>query len=135
LRKLILKFGGAFNNNGIFSSVSETTTLYYFAFSNVGYASLSLNLWNPTTAYSNTSTSLIKKQEWDDPNEPTETFVTNRDKFLWYFRNHFMPCFVDCAPLGTNPTLSLASGLYNVVMAETDIAEYFAARNWNVASI
>ena len=133
LRKLLLKFGGDFKKSGFFNEINKY--LYDFSFSNVGYKSLSLDLWGPTTAYSNAETSLIAKKEWDDPNEPTETFATNRDKFLWYFRNHFMPCFGDCTPLGTNPTLSLASGLYNVVMAETDIAEYFAARNWNVASI
>ena len=90
--------------------------------------------WQASTALNVNSKSLLSKDEWDDPNEPTETFITNRDKFLWYFRNHFMNTFADKNG-ETSPVLTLSSSVYNVVMSHEDIVNHFTSINWTVASI
>jgi hypothetical protein len=89
--------------------------------------------WKATTALSMSSTSILTKDEWDDPNEPTETFTCNRDKFMWYFKNHFMQDFADMSDAETPPTLTLYSAMYDVVMADEEIVNHFSSRGWTVA--
>ncbi len=137
LRRVIVHPSSIDGSSGVayFSIIgSKNTNLYSLEFSNVVYDSINIAPWNPTNAVS-IYTNLIEPMKYDDPNEPTETFVTNKDKFLWYFRNHFLPKIGDCTTLGVNPTLTITSTVYNAIIGEADIVEYFASRNWNLASV
>lgn len=89
--------------------------------------------WQAATALLTSSTSILGKDEWDDPNEPTETFTCNRDKFMWYFKNHFMQDFADMSGAETPPTLTLYSAMYDVVMADEEVVNHFSSRGWTVA--
>ena len=111
--------------------------LYWFQFGKDGdifSSSINLQYWRANNSGSIVSNSLLTKEYWDDPNEPTETFVVNRDKLLWYFRNKFMPCFADRSSLSTQATITFADNLYNIITAEQDIVDYFTNRNWTLAS-
>lgn len=88
--------------------------------------------WVPTKAMDANSNDLCNHDEWDDVNEPIEGFANNLEKFLWYFRNHFMISFSDMTGQ-SSPTLTLHSSVYDVVMAQSDISNYFTNRNWTVA--
>lgn len=113
---------------------SSTSRLYYLDMADTIFSTTDIAIWKPTEATS-TSTNLIAPMKYDDPEEPTETFVTNKDKFLWYFRKYFLPKIGDCTTLGVNPTITMSSVLYNAIINETDIAEYFASRGWTIASV
>ncbi len=113
---------------------SSTDKLYYLDMVDTIFATTDIAIWKPSIA-AGTSTNLIAPMKYDDPEEPTETFVVNKDKFLWYFRKYFLPKIGDCTTLGVNPTITMSSVLYDAIINETDIAEYFASRGWTIASV
>ena len=105
--------------------------------------SYDLSKWTADTALSQSSAGLINKDVWDDPNEPTETFACNKDKFKWYFENHFLPCFADLVAEGSSatPTLTLYTTVYNFANTEYTAADptktfidVLTDRGWTVAS-
>ena len=129
LRKLVQNY----IISGLASNGKTLYSLYWFELNGIVDATRNFVNWIGTISTSNTSDSLLEKKFYDDPNEPTETFTTNRDKFLWYFRNHFMTSFADMTGQ-TSPTLTLNTTVYNVIANESDILEYFTNRNWTLAS-
>ena len=117
--------------------------LYDWQMSDVGEIDTSTNcgLWTSSTVLSSSSASLCDTDEWDDELEKSGDvqFSTNLQKFLWYFEHHFIPCLADVT---TEPTLSLASGVYNAINAtystETPtktLKELIEDKGWTVASV
>lgn len=101
------------------------------------YKDFDCSAWGATTALTE-GVELLNKDKWDDPNEPTDEFKTNRDKFLWYFEFHFMPCLLEVT---TSPTLTLTSTIVDAISVahsrqnpSKTIAEIITDRGWTIAS-
>lgn len=122
------------------SSGSMLSKLYDLNFYNTqGYASMNFRTWIPSIALQPERKDICDHDEWDDTNEPTEGFENNRAKFLWYFERHFIPSFGEVT---TSPTLTLYSGVYNVIAAAPSmddpsktLLELLTDKGWNVASV
>lgn len=135
-------FPGSTYPNSERDNINRALSLYDLYFRFPITSSKNLNRWVPTSAI-NMSIDLLDKDKWDAPNEPTETFSTNKDKFAWYFEYRFLPAFVDLIEAGdsSNPTLTLHSVVYNFInttyskeQPTKTFIDIFTERGWTVAS-
>ena len=132
VRKAIL---GAKVFNGLLGYNANLDYLYYLEYVNDFAMSISFSLWTASEALALTQT-LVEKNYWDDQNEPT--FANNREKFLWYFEYHFIPCF---ATMDSSPTVTFSSAVFNVISSaisqETPsktLKQLIEDKGWTVAS-
>lgn len=97
---------------------------------------MNLSTWNPIIAILTTDDSLVPQQEWDlERDEATLVdctgFSNNQEKFLYFFKNVFMPSFATV----TSATLTLKSTIYDVITTDTDITSYFSSHGWTLARL
>ena len=81
--------------------------------------------WLATNAIKDTDNSLV---------DEGETFANNREKFLYNFETYIVDKLADNSESGLSFTLTLKSGVYNVVSATQSITDKLTAKHWNLAS-
>lgn len=82
-----------------------------------------MSSWNPSTALSSTSTSLVKSGE---------TFTSNLEKLLYNIRNHMAANLPDRTGQSAL-TITFSSAVKAAIQADTATAQAFSNKNWTIA--
>ena len=117
LRKIIL---GNVESSVWFGCVGAND-LIHFEFTETLEYSINMTNWQPANAINDTISTLV---------EDGEEFSSNREKFLWNFRNYIIAMLHDYSGTSETRTLTLHSMVANVLTDEDKLA--ITNKGWNI---
>ena len=109
LKKLVI---GNVNTDMTWGCIGATDFIHFEFAETLSY-SINLLEWQPANAINNTISTLV---------EDGEEFASNREKFLWNFRNYIIAMLYDYSGTGETRTLTLHNMVANVLTDEDKLA-------------